>query len=49
MMIFRPHFILHSQLLTCSASEVAAMIEGASRHGTTMEVEGNYTNGHMWG
>ena len=30
----------------CSASEVAAMIEGAMRHGTTMEVEANYTGSH---
>jgi len=37
---------IHSQLLTCSASEVAAMIEGAMRHGTTMEVEGNYVDSH---
>lgn len=37
---------VHSQLLTCSASEVAAMIEGAIRHGTTMEIEGNYTDSH---
>ncbi|WP_206050665.1 Tn3 family transposase [Nocardioides speluncae] len=37
---------IHSQLISCSASEVAAMIEGAMRHGTTMEVEGNYTDSH---
>lgn len=34
------------QLISCSASEVAAMIEGAMRHGTMMEVEGNYTDSH---
>jgi TnpA family transposase len=27
---------VHSQLLSCAASEVAAMVEGAVRHGTTM-------------
>lgn len=37
---------IHSQLINCSASEVAAMIEGAMRHGTTMEVEGNYVDSH---
>src|SRR5664279_4367849 len=28
--------IVHSQLISCTASEVAAMVEGAMRHGTTM-------------
>jgi TnpA family transposase len=42
----RKSMAIHSQLLTCSASEVAAMIEGAIRHGTTMEVEGNYVDSH---
>ena len=37
---------IHSQLIDCSASEVAAMIEGAIRHGTTMKVEGNYVDSH---
>ncbi|MFC9949986.1 Tn3 family transposase [Streptomyces prasinus] len=37
---------LHSQLINCTASEVAAMIEGAMRHGTTMEVEANCTDSH---
>jgi TnpA family transposase len=37
---------IHSQLITCTASEVAAMIDGAIRHGTTMEVEGNYVDSH---
>ncbi len=37
---------IHSQLISCSASEVAAMIEGAMRHGTTMEVEGNYVDSY---
>lgn len=35
---------IHSQLINCTASEVAAMIEGAMRHGTTMDVEANYTD-----
>lgn len=33
-------------LINCTASEVAAMIEGAMRHGTTMDVEANYTDSH---
>ncbi len=37
---------IHSQLLNCTASEVAAMIEGAIRHGTTMDVEANYVDSH---
>jgi TnpA family transposase len=37
---------IHSQLIGCTASEVAAMIEGAMRHGTTMQVEGNYVDSH---
>lgn len=37
---------IHSQLISCSASEVAAMIEGAMRHGTDMVVEGNYVDSH---
>ena len=32
---------VHSQLLSCSASEVHAMVEGAMRHGTSMNVEAN--------
>ncbi|MFE6977237.1 Tn3 family transposase [Streptomyces sp. NPDC057682] len=37
---------IHSQLINCTASEVAAMIEGAMRHGTTLDVEANYTDSH---
>lgn len=37
---------IHSQLINCTASEAAAMIEGAMRHGTTMDVEANYTDSH---
>ena len=35
----RKSMAIHSQLISCTASEVAAMVEGAMRHGTTMEVE----------
>ena len=35
---------VHSQLLECSASEVHAMVEGAMRHGTDMEIEANYVD-----
>jgi TnpA family transposase len=38
--------VIYSQLLSCTASEVAAMIEGAIRHGTSMQVEGNYVDSH---
>ncbi|MEU9298733.1 Tn3 family transposase [Streptomyces sp. NPDC048266] len=37
---------IHSQLINCTASEVAAMNEGAMRHGTSMDVEANYTDSH---
>ncbi|MGH3492815.1 MAG: Tn3 family transposase, partial [Sciscionella sp.] len=37
---------VHSQLLSCSASEVHAMVEGAMRHGTDMQVESNYVDSH---
>jgi TnpA family transposase len=37
---------VHSQLLSCSASEVHAMIEGAMRHGTDMQIEANYVDSH---
>lgn len=37
---------IHSQLISCTASEVAAMVEGAMHHGTAMQVEGNYVDSH---
>jgi TnpA family transposase len=37
---------IYSQLTTCSASEVAAMIEGLLRHCTDAEIEANYTDTH---
>jgi TnpA family transposase len=42
----RKSMVVHSQLISCTASEVAAMIEGAIRHGTTMQVDGNYVDSH---
>ena len=42
----RKSMAVHSQLISCSASEVAAMVEGAMRHDTTMDVEANYTDSH---
>ena len=42
----RKSMAIHSQLIGCSASEVAAMIEGVMRHGTTMEVEASYIDSH---
>jgi len=38
--------VVHSQLLSCTASEVAAMVDGAVRHGTSMQLEGNYVDSH---
>ncbi|MGH3408326.1 MAG: Tn3 family transposase, partial [Streptosporangiaceae bacterium] len=37
---------IYSQLLSCSASEVHAMVEGAMRHGTDMDLETNYVDSH---
>jgi TnpA family transposase len=37
---------IYSQLKTCSASEVAAMIEGLLRHLTSAEIDRNYTDTH---
>src|SRR5204862_629781 len=37
---------VHSQLIACSASEVHAMVEGAMRHGTDLEVEQNFVDSH---
>jgi TnpA family transposase len=37
---------IHSQVITCSASEVAAAIEGMMRHGTAMKAQGNYVDSH---
>ena len=37
---------VHSQLISCSASEVHAMVEGAMRHGTDIEVEQNFVDSH---
>ena len=40
------YVVVHCQVLKASASEVAAMVEGAVRHGSTMKLEGNYTDTH---
>jgi hypothetical protein len=37
---------VHSQLISCSASEVHAMVEGAMRHGTDMVVGQNFVDSH---
>jgi TnpA family transposase len=42
----RKSMAVHSQLIACSASEVAAMVEGAMRHDTTMDLQANYTDSH---
>jgi TnpA family transposase len=38
--------VVHSQLLSPSASEVHAMVEGAIHHGTSMDVEETYVDSH---
>jgi TnpA family transposase len=40
------YVVVHSQVLKASASEVAAMVEGAVRHGTAMDLAGNYVDSH---
>src|SRR5437660_11570488 len=42
----RKSLCIYSQLLACSSSEVAAMIEGLVRHCTDMTVERNYVDSH---
>jgi hypothetical protein len=42
----RKSVCIYSQLKTCSASEVAAMLEGLLRHETSADVERNYTDTH---
>ncbi|SFT32233.1 Tn3 transposase DDE domain-containing protein [Actinopolyspora lacussalsi subsp. righensis] len=37
---------IHSQRISCTASELAAMIEGAIRHSTDMQLEANYVDSH---
>ena len=44
--IERKSMVIHSQLLSCTASEVAAMIQGAIHHGTEMDVRANYVDTH---
>ena len=34
----RKSMVIHSQLINCTASEVAAMVDGAMHHGTEMDV-----------
>jgi TnpA family transposase len=38
--------VVHSQLLSPSASEVHAMVEGAIHHGTSMDMEETYVDSH---
>lgn len=42
----RKSMVIHSQLINCTASEVAAMVEGAMHHGTEMDVTANYVDTH---
>lgn len=42
----RKSVCIYSQLKACSASEVAAMLEGLLRHCTEAEIEANYTDTH---
>jgi len=42
----RKQLCIHSQLTSCSASEVAAMLQGLFRRCTDAEIEDNYTDTH---
>jgi TnpA family transposase len=42
----RKQLCIHSQLTTCSASEVAAMLQGLLHHDTEAEIESNVTDTH---
>lgn len=42
----RRSLCIYSQLKTCSASEVAAMIEGVLRHCTDLDIDRNYVDTH---
>jgi len=42
----RRSVVVHSQVLDCSASEVAAMVHGAMHDGTAMDVKSNYVDTH---
>jgi len=42
----RKSVCIYSQLKSCSASEVAAMIEGLMRHATDARIDRNYTDTH---
>jgi TnpA family transposase len=42
----RRSLCIYSQLTTCSASEVAMMIEGVLRHCTDLEIDRNYVDTH---
>lgn len=42
----RKQLCIHSQLQSCSASEVAAMLQGLLHHCTDAEIEANYTDTH---
>lgn len=37
---------IHSQLISCTASEVAAMVEGAMHHRAELDVTANYVDSH---
>ena len=42
----RKALCVHSQLKTCSSSEVASMLQGVMHHNTEMTVEKNYVDSH---
>jgi TnpA family transposase len=45
-LVERKAYCIHSQLKTCSSSEVAAMIEGVLRHCTEMAVDRQFVDSH---
>ncbi len=42
----RKSVCIYSQLKTCSATEVAAMLEGLLHHDTSADIDRNYTDTH---
>jgi TnpA family transposase len=44
--IERKSVAINSQLLSCTASEVAVMVEGVIHHHTEMDIETNYVDSH---
>jgi TnpA family transposase len=42
----RKSIVIHPQVINCTATELAAMVDGAMHHGTAIDIEANYTDTH---